>query len=31
MKTFSDGTRIAYGANGLTLSLSCVYYVTQRW
>jgi len=31
MKTFSDGTRIAYGANGLTLPFSCVYDVTQRW
>jgi len=31
MKTFSDGTRIAFGANGLTLQLSCVYDVTQWW
>jgi len=22
---------MAYGANGLTLPLSCVYDVTQRW
>jgi len=25
MKTFSDGTHIAYVANGLTLPLSCVW------
>jgi len=31
VKTFSDGTRIAYGANGLTLSLWCFYDVAQRW
>jgi len=31
MKTFSDETRIAYGATGLTLPLSYVYDITQQW